>query len=84
MGTGIQSQEGAVICRICGSDMQERITDLPFKLGDRSIVIVKDLPVTQCSTCEEYLLVPAVMRQVERIFEATDEQTEIEVVRFAA
>jgi len=73
-----------VTCRICGGDMQQRVTDLPFKLGDRSIVIVRDLPVTQCSTCEEYVLAHGVMQEVERILSAADERAEIEVVRYAA
>jgi YgiT-type zinc finger domain-containing protein len=28
--------------------MEERVTDLPFKIGDTSIVIVRALPVLQC------------------------------------
>jgi YgiT-type zinc finger domain-containing protein len=71
-------------CRICGADMQDRITDLPFKATDRSIVIVKDLPVTQCSGCGEYLLSHAVMQRVESILEGTDQATELEIVRYAA
>jgi YgiT-type zinc finger domain-containing protein len=64
--------------------MQQRVSDLPFKLGDRSIVIVRDLPVMQCPTCEEYVLAHGVMQQVERILSSTDERAEIEVVRYAA
>ena len=58
-----------MICYRCGSRMEERITDLPFKLSDSSIVIIKGLPVTQCSGCGEYLLADAVMAQVEQIEE---------------
>lgn len=64
--------------------MQSRTTDLPFKVGDRSIVIVKDLPVTQCSACQEYLLEHTVMQRVEGILQATDQATELEIVRYAA
>ena len=35
-------------CRICGGAMDEKVTDLPFKIGDSSIVIVRSLPVLQC------------------------------------
>ena len=35
-------------CRVCGSTLRESITDLPFKVSDRTIVILKDLPVEQC------------------------------------
>ncbi len=38
-------------CRVCGGAMEERVTDLPFKIGDISIVIVRALPVLQCRKC---------------------------------
>lgn len=40
------------------------ITDLPFKVGDRQIVILKDLPVEQCEACSEYLIRDAVFAKV--------------------
>jgi YgiT-type zinc finger domain-containing protein len=42
-----------VRCRVCGGGMEERVTDLPFKIGDTSIVIVRALPVLQCRQCGE-------------------------------
>ena len=73
-----------MICRICGAEMQETITDLPFKLGDKNIVIVRDLPVLQCSTCPEYLLSDPVMEKLEAIFAEMNRQSELEIVKFAA
>lgn len=35
-------------CRICGGAMEERVTDLPFKIHDTSVVIAGSLPVLQC------------------------------------
>ncbi len=32
-------------CRICGGSLEARVTDLPFKIADFSIVILKALPV---------------------------------------
>lgn len=64
--------------------MEDRITDLPFKVGDSSIVIIKDLPVVQCPHCNEYVLADAVMAQVERILESVDKTAELEIVRYAA
>jgi len=31
-------------------------TDLPFKINEDTIVIVKGLPVLQCTNCLEYLI----------------------------
>ena len=71
-------------CHICGSNMAEIITDLPYKVSLRSIVIVKDVPVLQCNGCPEYLLNDVVMEQIENILERVDAATELEVMKFAA
>ena len=71
-------------CRVCGTEMKDTITDLPFKLGDSSIVIVKGLPVRQCSGCREYLLDDPVMERVEEILAGADNGAELEVIKYAA
>ena len=43
----------AMRCRVCGGLLEPRVTDLPFKIGDSSIVILKALPVLQCRQCGE-------------------------------
>jgi YgiT-type zinc finger domain-containing protein len=64
--------------------MGNRVTDLPFKVGDSSIVIVKGLPVMQCPYCHEYVLADVVMLDVEQILAAVDGSAELKVVRYAA
>ncbi len=71
-------------CRTCGGVMEDRITDLPFKVGESSIVIVKGQPVIQCPHCNEYVLADAVMAHVDEILESVDKTAELEVVRYAA
>ncbi|MFZ0592192.1 MAG: type II toxin-antitoxin system MqsA family antitoxin [Bryobacteraceae bacterium] len=71
-------------CRICGGAMERRITDLPFKLSDASIVIVKALPVLQCRQCGETELENSTMSQVDRLLTAVDRSAELEVIRYAA
>ncbi len=71
-------------CRVCGGAMAERVTDLPFKVGDTSIVIVRSLPVLQCGQCGETELQNAAMERVDRLLAAADRSAELEVVRYAA
>ena len=71
-------------CRTCGSSMEDRVTDLPFKAGESSIVIVKGLPVIQCARCNEYVLADAVMAHVEGILGSIDKTAELEIIRYAA
>ena len=73
-----------MICHVCGAEMKRIITDLPFKLRDTGIVVIKGLPVIQCETCREYLLEDAVMERVENILNHAEKSIELEVVKFAA
>ena len=71
-------------CRVCGGTQSSVHTDLPFKVADSTIVIVKDLPAYQCGTCPEFSLEDTVMSRVDEILSAVDATAELEVVRFAA
>ncbi|MBK9260425.1 MAG: type II toxin-antitoxin system MqsA family antitoxin [Polyangiaceae bacterium] len=73
-----------MICSTCGGDLEERVTDLPFKLDDRTIVIVKNVPVLQCPMCNAYLLPDAVMAVVERLLDSANRDVELAVMRYAA
>ncbi len=64
--------------------MKTVVTDLPFKVREQTIVIVKALPVIQCTGCCEYLLDDPVMKRVEEILEKVDTTAELEVIRYAA
>lgn len=71
-------------CHVCGAPMTVTVTDLPFKVSDHSIVIVKDIPVTQCTNCHEYLLDDAVMKHVDELLVRVGADTKLEIVRYAA
>ena len=71
-------------CRVCGADMKSMVTNLPFKLNETTIVILKDLAVLQCNNCNEYLLDDPVMSRVDEVLEKVDTAAELEVIRYAA
>ena len=71
-------------CHVCGSSMERRVTDLPFKIADRAIIIIKDMPVLQCEGCREFVMEDAVMERVERLLGSADQSIELGVIRFAA
>lgn len=70
-------------CRICGGSLEARVTDLPFKISDSSIVILKALPVLQCRQCGEAELEHQTMLRVERLLSGVDKSAELEVIRYA-
>ena len=71
-------------CRVCGSSLTRTTTDLPFKVTDRTIVILKSLPVAQCHNCSEYLIEDAVFAKVEKLLAKVDTSVELEIIAFAA
>jgi YgiT-type zinc finger domain-containing protein len=71
-------------CRVCGYGMRVVVTDLPFKVSDTTIAILKRLPVFQCDNCGEYLLDDPVLKRVEEILEKVDTTAELEVIKYAA
>jgi len=71
-------------CRVCGGLLEPRITDLPFKTGDSSIVILRSLPVLQCRQCGGTELEQATMSRVDQLLSRVDGSAELEIIRYAA
>lgn len=71
-------------CTVCGAELRATKTDLPFKVSDTAIVMLKNLPVLQCERCPEYLMEDAVLRRVDEILARVDGGTELEIIRYAA
>ncbi|MEA3416323.1 MAG: YgiT-type zinc finger domain-containing protein [Thermodesulfobacteriota bacterium] len=69
---------------VCGSIISSMITDLPFKLTEASIAILKGVSVLQCDRCREYFQYDPVLECVEKSLEKADVAVEIEVLRYAA
>ena len=71
-------------CAVCGGELRTATTNLPFKVSDATIVILKALPVVQCARCPEYLIEDGVLRRVDEILARVEGGTELEIVRYAA
>ena len=71
-------------CTVCGAELNPTRTDLPLKVSDRTIVIIKGVPVFECAKCPEYLLDDAVLRRVDELLARIDRGAELEIVRYAA
>jgi len=71
-------------CEVCGAELKATKTDLPFKVRDAGIVILKSLPVLQCASCPQYLIEDAVLARVDKILERVDRGIELEIILYAA
>lgn len=70
-------------CSNCGNSLEKIITDLPFKLRQNSIIILKKLPVLQCRNCSEYLLEDSVMENIDSLLNKIDSTVELEILSYA-
>jgi YgiT-type zinc finger domain-containing protein len=85
MGWRLQKKEAYLMkCYMCRSKLKPMITDLPFKISETTIVILKALPVLQCENCSEYALEDIVMKHVEQMLERVNVAAELEIIRYAA
>lgn len=71
-------------CGVCGGALHATTTDLPFKVGEQTIVILKNLPVSQCGACSEYLIADPVFAKVEKLLATVNRSVELEIIQFAA
>jgi YgiT-type zinc finger domain-containing protein len=71
-------------CEVCGADLAAITTDLPFKVREPGIVILKGVPIWQCPRCPQYLLEDEVLARVDELLRRVDGATELEVLRYAA
>jgi len=69
---------------ICWCDMLAENSDMPFKVTQHKVVILKDLPVLQCHGCGEFLLDDQVMTKVEEMLKTSTPEAELDVLRYAA
>ena len=71
-------------CHVCSGEMRPIVTDLPFKVSTKTIVILKELPVLQCERCSEYVLEDRILERVDVMLGKVDEDAELKVLKFAA
>ena len=71
-------------CEVCGAELVASTTDLPFKIHEPGIVILKGVPVWQCARCPQYLLEDRVLARVDELLRGVGRGIELEVVRYAA
>ena len=71
-------------CVVCRVQLRPGHSDLPFKVSEQTIVILKHLPVLQCENCAQYLLEDRVRSRVDEILASIDSAAELEIIRYAA
>lgn len=60
-------------CHVCGGRLESTISDLPFRLGPTRIVVIKQLPVLECTHCTEFSIADPIMEKVDDLLGQMDE-----------
>ena len=71
-------------CTVCGATLRPTTSDLPFKVREHTIVIVKNLPVLECANCVQYLIADPDCSRVEQILASVNGAAELEIIRYVA
>ena len=71
-------------CHVCGGRMEEKRASLPFRLNDEQILIVKQMPVSECCQCGEIVISDGVMAQLDILIAEVDAGAELEIKRYVA
>ena len=57
-------------CNVCGAEMRSTKSDLPLKMTEQTIVILKSRPILHCENCAQYLIEDAVLGRIDKILAA--------------
>jgi len=71
-------------CTVCGATLRTTTSDLPFKVREHTIVILKNLPVLECTNCVQYLIADREFSRVEQMLAQVNGAAELEILRYVA
>lgn len=71
-------------CTVCGATLRATTSDLPFKVREHTIVILKNLPLLECTNCMQYLIADREFSRVEQMLAQVNGAAELEILRYVA
>lgn len=71
-------------CHLCGKPMRRVVTDLPFRVNRSVMIILRNLPLVECSECGAYILEEKVMERVHEIVGRLRSPSHLEAVLYSA
>ena len=79
-----QEKNNTKRCPLCGGDMADGSTAIPFFI-DEKIIVVKDVPAEICSDCGEACMKSFVVDKIETLLDRLDDlHSEMSVVHYQA
>jgi len=82
--TGKEEKGKIKRCPLCGGEMKDGITTIPFLSGER-VSVIKNVPAEICSECGEAYMKSSVVNKIESLLDRLEElQSEMSVVHYEA
>ena len=71
-------------CHVCGNSVTRVVSDLPFRVNRSVMIILRDLPLMECSDCGAYAFEERVMERVHEMVQSLRSPSHLDAVRYAA
>jgi YgiT-type zinc finger domain-containing protein len=71
-------------CHVCGTPLIRVVTDLPFRAKGTIMIILRGLPLLECSECDAYAMEEKVMERVNEIVWSFASPAHLDVIQYAA
>ncbi|HDJ26487.1 MAG TPA: YgiT-type zinc finger protein [Candidatus Bathyarchaeota archaeon] len=71
MGAGVQEEETAVRCVLCGGELREQVVDVPFTYKGH-LVLIRRLRAYVCEQCGDIYLPPNSDEAVKKVLDKID------------
>jgi YgiT-type zinc finger domain-containing protein len=82
--TGSAEKKGFKRCPLCGGEMQDGITTIPFMMGER-VTVIKNVPAEICFDCGEAYMKSSVVDKIESLLDQVEVlHSEMSVLQFEA
>ncbi len=82
--TGKQEKGKVKRCPLCGGEMKDGITTIPFLSGDR-VTVIKNVPAEICSDCGEACMKSSVVDKIESLLDRVEAlHSEMSVLHYEA
>ena len=81
--TGKQGEDKIKRCPLCGGEMSDGFTTIPFFIKGK-VVVIKDVPAEVCSDCGEGYMKSSVVEKIESTLDRLEElHSEMSIVQYA-
>jgi len=82
--TGKPEKRKIKLCPLCGGEMKDGVTTIPFLSGDR-VTVIKNVPAEICSDCGEAYMKSSAVDKIESLLDRLEElRSEMSVVHYEA